>query len=452
MIAPLTDQQCQQARLSRDPRFDGQFFTAVKTTGIFCRPICPANPPKESNVQYFFNAALASKAGFRPCLRCRPDSAPGSWAWRGKETSFQRALSLIEQGALQQQRLPKLAERLGISERYLRQLFTQQLGMSPKQYAQVYQLMFAKQLLHNSRLAITDIAYASGFSSVRRFNDAFHKILRLTPSAVRRDHQQAATENTITLAFRPPFNWQHMLDFYRLRLVRGVEQINGSSYQRTFRLNNSEGWFELSPASDSTMAMTFSISDLSNLRPLIANVRRTLDLDANLNVIEDHLSKAGLPVTSGLRIPGVWNSWEAGIRAILGQQVSIKAAITQLNRLIALATPATDEAVYFPEPYQLLNLPLEQLSIPNARRETLKSFARFMAENPNSHPKDWLSIKGIGPWTINYARLRGLSEPDCFLSTDLVVKKALALLPNAKPSAFSPWGSYATFHCWSALT
>lgn len=450
MFTQLTDKQCRQARLSRDSRFDGQFFVAVKTTGIFCRPICPATPPKEANVEYFFNAALATQAGFRPCLRCRPDSAPGSWAWRGNETTFQRALTLIEQGALQQQSLQALAERLGISDRYLRKLFAQQLGMNPKQYAQVYQLMFAKQLLHNSRLSVTDIAFASGFSSVRRFNDAFQKILKLTPSSVRRSHHEAAAENKVLLAFRPPLNWHHMLEFYRLRLVQGVEQINNLSYRRNVRLDRSEGWFELTPESDSTLAMRFSVSDLSELRTLIVNVRRMLDLDANTNVIENHLGKAGLPITQGLRIPGVWSTWEAGVRAILGQQVSIKAAITHLNRLVAMSAATNGDITNFPEPKALLALPLDQLALPKARRETLKSFALFMTENPDSKPEDWLSIKGIGPWTLNYARLRGLSEPDCFLSTDLVVKKAIALLPNATPSTFSPWGSYATFHCWSA--
>lgn len=346
----LTPQECQRARLSRDPRFDGRFYVAVKTTGIFCRPICPANLPKEENVEYFLNQAQALQAGYRPCLRCRPDSAPSSWAWKGVETTFLRAMKLIDNGELQGQRLSELAERLGISDRYLRQLFQSHLGMSPKQYAQYHQLMFAKQLLHTSHMSITDIGFACGFNSTRRFNDAFQKVLKLTPSQVRRQSAPVTAQNRLSLAYRGPFDWAHMLAFYRLRAVDGIEQVEEDSYQRHVRINGCDGWFKATLASDSQLEIEFELAELTELRHLVSQLRRVFDLDADIVSIEAQLEQAapGLVTHSGIRIPGVWNAWEAGVRAILGQQVSIKAAIGQLNLLVATLNYNCAKPWYFP--------------------------------------------------------------------------------------------------------
>ncbi len=490
---PLTSEQCKSARLARDSRFDGRFFIAVKTTGIFCRPICPATTPKEENVEYFFHKAQALQAGYRPCLRCRPDSAPDSWAWLGTETTFRRALSLIEQGDLQHSSLPELAERLGISDRYLRKLFSEQLGMSPKQYAQYNQLMFAKQLLHHSSMTISDIALACGFNSIRRFNDACQKVLQLTPKEIRKNSrhskieqhsitpEQDASIHQLTLGFRPPFNWEHMLAFYRLRAISGIETVTSDSYQRSFSLNNTQGWFKATLASVSTLRIEFNIDDVRELNNMVRTIRRMFDLDADLVTIEEHLRlTSGFPVTSGIRIPGVWNTWEAGIRAILGQQVSIKAAITHLNNLTmtlnlkynpefqskdikqeTLAEQGND--CVFPKPEWLVQSDLSFLKMPQSRKETLKRFAVYMSsaqtskqegarDNIREHPQSWLNIKGIGPWTVEYACIRGLSEPDHFLDTDLVVKKVLNRLSGIQKGSLSPWGSYATFHCWSAAS
>ena len=452
----LSTSQYQQARLARDARFDGLFFVAVKTTGIFCRPICPANAPKEANVEYFANAALAANAGYRPCLRCRPDSAPGSCAWQGSETSFQRALSLIDQGALQNQTLAQLAERLGISDRYLRALFQKHLGLSPKFYAQFQQLMFAKQLLHDSQMSVADIALASGFQSIRRFNDAFKSLLKLTPSEVRK--RPALEGQQLLLAYRPPLNWSHLLDFYQRRLVDNVEKIEGLTYRRNVHINKATGWFSVTPYSNNTLLMKFAISDVRELRNLVNRVRRMLDLDADLTRIEQHLMQTALRplINSGLRIPGVWSTWEAGVRAIVGQQVSVKAAIGQLNLLVqslaAKHASADQHLTMFPTPDQVAQADLSFLKMPNSRKQTLHRFAQYMTQHADQHPQQWLSLKGIGPWTINYAQLRGLSEPNCFLATDLVVKKALAKHNIGTDESFSPWGSYATFHCWNAQT
>ncbi|TCS43674.1 AlkA N-terminal domain-containing protein [Reinekea marinisedimentorum] len=451
MELSLTAEQCQAARLARDPRFDGRFFTAVKTTGIFCRPVCPAVAPKETNVEYFANATQALQAGYRPCLRCRPESAPGSRAWLGTTTSFRRAVQLIDEGALQEQSLPDLAERLGMTDRHLRNLFRQQMGLSPKAYATLSQLLFAKQLLHNSNLSISNIAFAAGFNSVRRFNDAFHKHLKLTPSAVRDQPSVSASANKLVLTLKEPFNWQQMLTFYRLRAIDKVESVSDQSYGRNFRLNGSDGWFNATQAAANKLEIEFTLSDIRQLKSVVANIRRMFDLDADTQQIEEQLNTSALAgrLTTGLRIPGVWSPWEAGVRAILGQQVSVKAAITHLNRLVESLNSHQREDWQFPSAEQIAQADLSVLRMPDNRRQTLHRFACYVAEHGDHQPEDWLQLKGVGPWTVNYARLRGLSEPDCFLSTDLIVKKALSALGAEPHTRFSPWGSYATFHCWN---
>lgn len=457
----LTSAQCEIARKSRDSRYDGQFVVAVKSTGIFCRPICPANLPKESNVEYFAHSTQALKAKYRPCLRCRPESAPGSWAWQGVETTFMRALTLIDEGALQEANLPDLATRLGITDRYLRKLFANYLGMSPKTYSQYQQLMLAKQLLHGSHLPIQDIAISSGFNSVRRFNDAFKKHLQLTPSELKRkkpsDHHLE-----LELPIRGDLDFDHLLSFYRLRAVSNVELISETSYQRSFSFEDQIGVFRISKSSSnlSTLKLELQLSKLGNLRKVISHIRRQFDLDADTDTIEHHLKACGIPIKkTGIRIPGIGSSFEAGVRAILGQQVSVKAAINNLNLLVAnLGQPLADvnetfaqTSLLFPSPATLANADLSFLKMPASRKQALNSFGQYVAEHGYDDVDSWLSIKGVGPWTIGYVKLRGINEPDCFLDSDLVIKKALALLPNAVDSAqLSPWGSYATFHLWQS--
>ncbi|WP_281947127.1 DNA-3-methyladenine glycosylase 2 family protein [Vibrio parahaemolyticus] len=415
----LTFEQCQKARVSRDSRFDGRFYVAVKTTGIFCRPICPANLPKEENVEYFTDKAQALKAGYRPCLRCRPDSAPGSWAWKGVETTFQRAISLIDRGELHHHSVSELAERVGISDRYLRMLFEQYLGMSPKQYAQYQQLMFAKQLLHSSSMSVTEVGFAAGFNSTRRFNDAFQKFLKLTPSQVRR------------------------------RAIEGVERVSGESYQRNVCLDNSKAWFKAIKG-EGNLELEFEIEEVAKLQNLVSGIRRMFDLDTDICTVEQHLDYVapGLVSNRGIRIPGVWNAWEAGVRAILGQQVSVKAAIGQLNLLVKTLSGDADKR-FFPTPDAIANADVSFLRMPQSRKETLVRFAQFMQSNAETEPQQWLALKGIGPWTVSYAQLRGQSQPDCFLDKDLVVKKAMQRYPSLNTHTAAPWGSYATFHLWN---
>lgn len=462
-----TGQDWQRARMARDARFDGLFFVAVKTTGIFCRPICPAVLPKEANVEYFAHAAQAYGAGYRPCLRCRPDSAPGSWAWRGTDTTFQRALSLIDAGALHAAGVPELAERLGISDRYLRRLFQARLGLSPKAYALFGQVMFAKKLLHETPLSMVDVAMAAGFQSLRRFNDACLKHLHMSPSAIRRQ-SGSGSEVSLTLAYRPPLNWQHMLAFWRARAVDGLEWVTDHAYGRTVTLPATDyspvakGWFTVSPiAGKHSLTLRVEIDRPQALRAVVLRVRQILDLDADVAAIEQHLQEAkgtAAWLTSGLRIPGIWSPFEAGIRAILGQQVSVAAARTHVTRLVeGLGEPLANNNTqqrYFPTPEAIATDSLDMLKMPTARREAVRRFAAWYAEQGSvADLSAWLTVKGIGPWTVDYVRMRALGEPDVWLGTDLGVKKALATWKGEDIAVeeLAPWRSYATFHLWSHL-
>ncbi|KAB0470295.1 DNA-3-methyladenine glycosylase 2 family protein [Vibrio sp. IB15] len=446
----LTNEQCHLARYARDARFDGMFFTAVKTTGIFCRPICPATPPKEENVEYFSHQAQALKAGYRPCLRCRPDSAPFSPAWKGVETTFLRAMQLIDNGALSSGSITDLAARLGISDRYLRTLFDTYIGVSPKQYSLYSQLMFAKQLLHTSSMSITDVGFASGFNSTRRFNDAFQKELKLSPSQIRRAKPDDSLSNHVQLTFHGPLDWSHLLDFYRRRMIEGIEEVGEDYYQRTVKVNGSKGWFKATLVKDNSLDIEFELDDINQLRSFIAHIRRMFDLDVDIAKVEAFFATIdpNLVARSGIRIPGVWSAWEAGVRAILGQQVSVTAAIGQLNLLVRELSGA-DEETYFPTPKQIAEADVTFLRMPGSRKETLKRFAEYMVDNQAEHPTKWIDLKGIGPWTIQYALLRGLSEPNHLLVGDLVVKKFIEHRPAINIESVSPWGSYATFHCWN---
>lgn len=466
-----------RARLSRDARFDGLFFIGVKTTGIFCRPICPAVPPREANVEYFNHASQAFQAGYRPCLRCRPDSAPGSCAWRGTDTTFTRALNLIDAGALQSMSLPALAARLGISDRYLRRLFQQRLGLSPKAYALFGQILFAKKLLHETSLSVIDIAAAAGFNSLRRFNDAFSRQLQLAPTDIRRKANPGASL-CLSLAYRPPLNWQTMLDFWRKRCVPGIEQVDDEarSYGRSFELYGdtncgakekirAAGWFSVFPGSGkNTLELRVEMDQPALLKPLVTRIRQLLDLDADIALIDQQLAECPgfkAVITPGLRIPGIWHPFEAGVRAILGQQVSVAAARTHLGRLVqALAeplVPGVNDRLLFPSPAAIANSDLAMLKMPASRRDTLRRFAQWFDERGDQEPIDnALALKGIGPWTVDYIKMRGLGATDIWLAGDLGIKKALLAMNAAATSEavfnsdqLKPWRSYATFHLWN---
>lgn len=491
IIAP---QVCQQARLSRDARFDGQFFTGVLTTGIYCRSICPAPPPHEKNVRYYNTAIQAANAGLRPCLRCRPDSAPQSNAWRGTETTLNRAIKLIEQGFLSGDHassVTELAEKLGITSRYLSQLFNKRLGTSPKRFALYQQLMFAKQLLHQTTLSMTDIAMAAGFNSIRRFNEVFKQQLSLTPSDLRQQSHSASLVDCVTtnqylsaksiqltLAYRPPLNWAKMHRFYAFRQVVDMEAVSDDGgYCRSFCFDGIRGVFAVIPHSHKPLLEVnidlLHAHDIKHLYAIVLKLRSMFDLDADMQVIEQALAPIialGATVDTGLRIPGTGNGFEAACRAVLGQQVSVVQATKLLNTLVQ---HYGDELNIngktwrlFPTPQAIAQASLGELKMPGARKLALNALGQYVDDYPDSTPQDWLMVKGIGPWTVAYAQMRGLSDPDVFLATDLVIKNRLYALhqlankPIESPKMYaqiaegisqraSPWGSYLTFQLWN---
>jgi len=451
-----------RARQSRDARFDGLFFIAVKTTGIYCRPICPATSPLEKNVEYHDSAISAAQAGFRPCLRCRPDSAPQSCAWLGSQTSFERALGMIQQGALQDNSVARLAERLGISDRYLRELFQENLGTSPKRYAIYQQCLFAKHLLHESDLPITDIAFASGFNSVRRFNEAMLQQIGLAPRAIRKSDQPINNGIRLKLYYRPPYAWQDMLEFLSSRAIAGLEWGDKLSYSRTIRYKGSKGYFTVAanPAQH-RFDLSVHIDGYQHLNAITQRIRVMFDVDAPIDRIDQQLqSEYGglISYLPGLRVPGVWSTFEAGVRAVLGQQVSVVAARRLVTAIIenlgeSIRFEHTPSRFLFPEPAVVADSKLEFFRMPQARKDTLRRLAKHMLDAAD--PDDinqWLDIKGIGPWTVNYVKLRASKDPDIWLAGDAGINNALKRLRVTPDTDLAkPWRSYLTFHLWNQL-
>jgi len=451
-----------KARLARDARFDGVFFVAVRSTGIYCRPICPANQPLERNVEYHPSAISAAKAGFRPCLRCRPDSAPHSCAWQGNTTTFERGLDLIQQGALHNQPVTQLAERLGVSDRYLRELFQNRLGTSPKKYAIYQQCLFAKKLLHESGLTITEIAFAAGFNSVRRFNEAMKQQIGLAPRDIRKQNRHQGHGLTLKLYYRPPYAWQNIMAFLQSRVIDGLEWSTDGGYGRTISYQQTEGYFEVTiHPSQHRFDLSIYLSDYQHLRPITQRVRTLFDVDAPIAEIDKQLSvqlRDFLEYQPGLRIPGIWSTFEAGVRAVLGQQVSVSAA----QKLVTLFVQNLGKEVsyhgvpasyLFPEPKVVVNDSLDFFRMPQSRKDTIRRLAKhFLTASDPDDIDDWLALKGIGPWTINYVKLRAGKDPDVWLLGDAGIKNAIKLLggePNLELTR--PWRSYVTFQMWNQL-
>lgn len=473
----LDDDLCYRALQAKDARFDGRFFTCVTTTGIYCRPVCPARVPKKSNCRFVASAAAAEAAGFRSCLRCRPESAPGKPAWTGTQASVARALRLIEDGALDDCDVETLAGRVGLGGRQLRRLFIAHVGATPQAVAANRRLLAAKQLISETDMAFSDIAFASGFQSLRRFNDAVRASYGVAPTALRRGAARECASDAITLrlGFRPPFDWERLLGYLSFRAIPGVEHISAERYRRSFRLGEASGTIEVRPsAKPNALDVAIRTSAQAPIRQIAARMRRVFDLDADPAAIAAALS--GDPVIGprlsrlgGLRVPGAFDGFELAIRAILGQQVSVKGATTLAGRLVARcgeALPAHDGALthIFPSPSALAGADLSGLGLTGGRIAALKAFAGavargevVLAPGPSLEDKiaELCAVPGIGAWTAHYIALRAIGEPDAFPAADLGLRKAAG---SGAPistraledmsEAWRPWRGYAALALW----
>jgi AraC family transcriptional regulator, regulatory protein of adaptative response / DNA-3-methyladenine glycosylase II len=455
MTLSYNPQEFYKAHLARDVRFDGKFFVAVKTTQIYCRPVCPARKAKE--------------AGYRPCLRCRPETAPGSPAWLGTSGIIQRAIRLMDSFALEDVSISELAEKLGIGERWLRELFQEQVGASPQAILISKKLDLARNLLDHSNLSITDIAFSSGFLSVRRFNDAFKNKFKQPPSACRGNFESTFC---IHLHYRPPYAWADLLNFLKLRQISGLEHVENGSYQRLISRGDLRGWFKVTPVSDSPehhkLKIEFKFNKNANILELVTRIKHIFDLDADPMMIEQGLSEDPelqkfLTHYPGLRIPGCWDGFELAVRAVLGQKISVKAAHTLLGRLVSLCGEVQDLdknlplEKYFPTPESILKADLSRLGLPESKVSTLKDLAQKVLNQElvldgtadfDQTCRTLLSIKGIGPWTVEYIAMRALRNPNAFPESDLVLQKKIKQL-HLNPKLWTPWRAYAAILLWN---
>jgi AraC family transcriptional regulator of adaptative response / DNA-3-methyladenine glycosylase II len=473
----------ERARLSRDARFDGKFFVGVRTTGIYCRPICPANAPKSENVSFYPTAAAASEAGLRPCLRCRPECAPGTPAWAGTSTTVQRGLRLIAEGALDDGNVEKLADRLGVTSRHLRRLFTRHLGASPLAVAHTQRLNFAKSLIEQTTLPMNDIAVASGFGSTRRFNDTFKKTYGRTPRELRmrQDATVISSAFCVQLPYREPFDWQALLGFFAARATPGVEQVEGQRYLRTIQIGDDHG---VADVRDAGGHLTLNLHGFgtTSLIAVVQRLRAVFDLDASASDVHkvlrrDAVLKPLLKSNPGIRVPGAWDGFELTVRAILGQQVSVKAATTLAGRIVGRYGERVDVTVegtnnapdrLFPQPQKLVRARLETLGIIGSRARTIRALAKAVidgrlgydaAQEPGSFRETLLSIKGVGDWTAEYVAMRALKNPDAFPASDLGLLRAFdrpgreRLKPAElamRAEAWRPWRAYAALLLWGS--
>ena len=470
----LQPDNCYQALRSRDQRFDGVFFVAVRSTRIYCRPICPVRVPKFENCSFYPSAAVAEKEGYRPCLRCRPELAPGNASVDAVSRMASLAMNRIEDGALTEGSIEDLAAGMGISARHLRRIVESEFGVSPIQIAQTQRLLLAKRLLTDTTLPVTDIALASGFSSLRRFNALFLERYRMNPSSLRKTTgSKRALDNLVCeLSYKQPFDWAAMLNFLRARACPGVEVVTDDTYTRTVSIGKYRGWIKVenNPVRDS---LTVSVS--SSLAPVLlqvtARVKRLFDLHLNPTLVVEHLGSLAR-AHPGLRVPGAFDGFELAVRAVLGQVVSVKAATTLSGRLTkafgeSYETAAPGLVALSPSAKLLAQSKVEdfvEFGVPATRALAIIQMARLVESGelqlePGSDYERTVnllkSIVGIGDWTAEYIAMRCLAWPDAFPYSDLGIKKALALSKAkeliAVAEKWRPWRSYATMHLWKTL-
>ena len=449
---------CFQALAAHDRRFDGKFFTAVITTGIYCRPICPARPPLRKNIRFYPCAAAAESNGFRPCKRCRPDTAPGSPAWVGTSATVRRALRLIAEGKLS-------VDKLGVGDRHLRRLFQEELGASPQAIAHVERLHFARKLIEETTLPLGEIAFHAGFKSIRRFNDALKSALGKSPTELRKSRKAIFDDDwlTLRLPYAEPYSWAGVIRFLTPRAIAGVETIEPDCYRRNFPTKEGHGTLEVRHLPEKrSIELRLTRVEPAALQAVVTKVRRLFDLDAEPLLIAADLGKDPVlgPLLAkhpGLRVPGAFDEFELAIRAILGQQVTVAGASTLTGRLAA----KWGKPGLFPEPSVLVDADLASIGLPLKRAETLRAIAQQFADHPDflsetqnlEHAVETLvALPGIGPWTGHYIAMRALGEPDAFPASDLALMKAMDMKDPKKlehhAESWRPWRAYAAMHLW----
>ncbi len=503
----LADDARYEALLTRDPRFDGVFFVGVSTTGIYCRPICPARTPGRTRCTFYVTPAQAEAAGFRACLRCRPELAPGDAEVDAVDALVAAVARRISEGALNTGSVEDLAQELGVSARHLRRATELRLGVSPVDLAQTRRLALAKQLLHDTALPITEIAFAAGFSSVRRFNATFSERMGRAPSAVRRAGPGASVAEvavtkgalaegalaeralaegalaagalaegalTLRLDYRRPYAWTHLLGFLRLRAIPGVEIVGPHTYRRIVRIGAHTGTIEVREAPDRpSLSLVVAPSLLPVLMPLVARVRRMFDLDARPDVIarvlaRDPLLAPHVAARPGLRLPGAIDPFEAAVRALLGQQVSVAGATTLAGRFavtFGVRQPNGGAlSVVFPSAAEVARATpaaIAAIGLPGARAAAIHGLASALADERFALDGELeafvaraVALPGVGPWTAHYLAMRALHLPDAFPAGDLGIKKALgatAREAEVRAEAWRPFRSYAVMHLWTSL-
>jgi len=487
-------EQRYQAVLSRDVRFDGWFVTAVHTTGIYCRPSCPAITPKRRNVSFFPTAAAAQQQGFRACKRCRPDASPGSPEWNVRTDVVARSMRLIADGVIDRDGVAGLAHRLGYSERHLNRLVSAELGAGPLAIARARRAQTARLLIETTTLSMTEIAFAAGFTSVRQFNDTVREVFALSPSDLRAGKRAGTVTGTVPtgaaiplrLAVRQPFHAPSLFGFLATRSVPGVEHGDIDTYTRAMRLPHGAGVVTLTAptaAEPTTVGCTLWLEAVADLQAAVQRCRRLLDLDADPVAVDAHLAADPLlaPLVAqraGLRSPGAVDGGELLVRAIIGQQVSVAGARTVTARLVErwgepLVVPTSGVAGLhrlFPSAHTLATIDPSELPMPAARARSLIHACAAVADGSLTIDagvdraelaEQLVAIPGIGPWTTQYVAMRALGDPDVFMPTDVGVRNALRALGTAttrpnelveRSRTWSPWRSYAQHHLWCSLT
>jgi len=481
----LDFEACYRAARARDRRFDGCFFIGISSTRIYCRPICPSRPPRRDHMRFFSNAAAAERAGFRPCLRCRPESAPGIAAVDALSRLVGAAMAGIEEHAISSAHVGELAAALGVSERHLRRVTESQLGVSPIELKQTQRLLLAKRLLRETSLSLTEIAFASGFGSVRRFNASFKSRYGLNPRAMRGRCGGASgmpadgnpVHLNLKLEFRPPLAWQNLLAYLRFRAIPGVEMVDATHYRRTVAMGDATGWISVS-MHESATALNLEISPDLGLHAgaIIARVKHVFDLGSAPAAVSEHLRQDSILRDTveripGLRVAGAFDGFELAVRTVLGQQISVKGASTVAGRWAAalgapVATPYLELNRLAPTATDMAARQegeLSALGMVGSRARCLIALAKAVVDrrvnlSPASDALDQIErlkgLAGIGPWTANYIAMRALHWPDAFPAGDLMLARAANLkhkLLEARAEAWRPWRAYAAHYLWQRL-